>query len=79
MHNVETLADFIRLHHRLKNTDHQRMGQRFVNMYVKGPMPDLFYEADDMKSVDKIMAWLTTYHYIDSDHSVNTLPPRLTN
>lgn len=73
----ETLADFIRLHHALKFKDDLRLGQRFVNMYIKESFPELFYEGDEYKAVDKIIAWLVQYHYINNDQMVNVLPPTL--
>lgn len=48
--------------------DGLRVGQRFVNMYIKKPWPELFY-ADETKSAELISGWLEDNQYFDE------LPP----
>ncbi len=48
-----------------------RLGQYFVNVYIKQPWPELFYESDNNKAASMIEQWLTNLHYTD------TMPPKL--
>ena len=51
--------------HELRKSDNLRMGQRFINMYIKNPWPELFYEIDNKKSVLLIQQWLSDNQYED--------------
>lgn len=44
---------------------HERLGQYFVNRYIKGQWPELFYESDDKKSFEMISKWLGDHQYYD--------------
>lgn len=37
---------------------HERLGQAFVNDFVKTPWPELFYEPDTIKAKQMIIAFL---------------------
>lgn len=65
--NASTIAEFVRQHN-LAN-DGQRLGQRFVNIYINHPWPELFYEDSERKALNLINKWLTAHHYFD------TMPP----
>jgi len=41
-----------------------RLGQRFVNRYIKEPWPELFHERNDRVAAAVIDKWLTDHHYI---------------
>lgn len=56
-------GEFIAHHRKMKNQDHQRLGQRFVNGYIKHAWPELFYEADDTKAEAVIQRWLNDHSY----------------
>lgn len=43
----------------------ERLGQFFVNQYIKGPWPDLFYMADHEFAAHLIKDWLTDHNYED--------------
>jgi len=65
-HNVpefKSLGEFLAYHHANKETDHWRLGQRFVNLYIKHPWPELFYCIVDQTSTIMIMDWLTRHQY----------------
>lgn len=49
----------------------ERLGQYFVNRYIKGQWPSLFYEEDTQKAYETIHRWLEDNHYW------YTLPPQL--
>lgn len=46
-----------------------RVGQYFVNTYIKHPWPELYYEEDAQKALFIIGLWLT-----DHDYSFTNLP-----
>lgn len=69
--NLEPIYQFIGIHNQHKKADGLRMGQRFVNMYVKAPWPELFYTTDQFEAVNLIHDYLTRHQYHD------TLPPRI--
>lgn len=58
------LIKFMRLHYQEDKCPHLRLGQRFVNMYIKGPMPELFY-ADDTRASVMIADWLDAHQYYE--------------
>lgn len=60
---ADTIAQFVRAHN-LAN-DGQRLGQRFVNIYISQPWPELFHEQSEKKSLDIILKWLTEHQYYD--------------
>lgn len=65
---MNSFNDFMSFHLR-NRADYQRLGQRFINMYIpKVTWPDLFY-ADDAKAIILIQTWLKDHQYIDN------LPP----
>lgn len=47
---------------RREKPKNQRLGQYFVNTYIKGSWPELFY-ADDAKALPMIAEWLEAYQY----------------
>jgi len=65
---------FVYLHKQAAG-DQQRLGQRFVNMFIRGPWPELFYERDDVKAGEMILSWLNDHQYEeDLPHYARTLP-----
>lgn len=74
--NIETLQEFVTFHYEHQCKDHQRLGQRFVNMYIKHPWPELFYEGHDGTCYSLILQWLADHSYHTSmplplDHSAS--------
>lgn len=65
--NATTLAGFVTEHN--VSNDGQRLGQRFVNLFISQPWPELFYEKSDREALKIIGNWLTENHYFD------TIPP----
>lgn len=53
------------LEHHKKNLQYQRLGQHFVNQYIKGQWPELFYCNDVAKATQMISDWLVDNQYID--------------
>lgn len=49
---------------RKQKPEAQRLGQYFVNTYIKGSWPELFY-ADEAKALPMIVEWLDAYQYHD--------------
>lgn len=45
----------------------QRMGQRFVNLYIRNPWPELYYEENEFMSVKIIAEWLVDHQYYDNE------------
>lgn len=43
----------------------QRLGQDFVNTFIKGQWPELFYCSDEAKAIELINTWLQDHHYFD--------------
>ncbi len=64
-----TIIQFIKIHKQAVDT--LRAGQRFCNMYIAQPWPELYYEADERKALEMIREWLYTHA-----HTV-CLPPLL--
>lgn len=62
--NAKTLCEFIRAHNIAM--DGQRLGQRFVNIYISKPWPELFHERSDKKAMEVIQKYLTDHHHFDS-------------
>jgi hypothetical protein len=60
----ETIYQFIAIHKANAKKDGQRLGQRFVNMYIKDPWPELFY-APDIDATILIHEWLTNNSYLE--------------
>lgn len=48
-----------------------RLGQWFVNRYIKKPWPELFYEEDTQKAIEMISQYLIDHQYVDD------LPPEV--
>lgn len=44
----------------------ERFGQWFVNRYIKGNWPELFYEPKDVVAIGMVYKWLEDHHYIDT-------------
>lgn len=42
-----------------------RLGQAFVNIYIKEPWPELFHEPDDKYATVMIEEYLDRHHYYD--------------
>ena len=57
---IESLNKFIRIH--TNGDKHQRLGQRFVNMYTKKPWPELFYASEE-DALPIIEQWLLDNQY----------------
>lgn len=53
------------VYHMGRRGDGQRLGQRFVNMYLRGSNPVLFYERDDAMAAVMVDQWLTDMQYTD--------------
>lgn len=62
-----SLSQFVRAHN--VSNDGLRLGQRFVNIYISQPWPELFYETSDKEALLIITRWLTENHYM------HTMPP----
>lgn len=58
--------EFFRYHLRNKATDHLRLGQRFVNLYIKGRWPELFYCVSEYEAKQIILTWLADHQYINA-------------
>lgn len=74
---VPSLSLFVKLHNHRKRTDHQRLGQRFCNMYIKERWPELFYEREFEKARELIRNWLMENHYINDLPQVEALETRV--
>lgn len=61
--NASTIAEFVRQHNTAN--DGQRLGQRFVNIFIKKPWPELFHETSERKALETINQWLTHHQYYD--------------
>lgn len=61
--HLESLRTFIRHHNDAR--DRIRIGQRFVNFYIKNPWPELFYEEEEGRAIGMIREWLIDHQYID--------------
>lgn len=46
-----------------QNRPHERLGQAFVNDYIKGVWSELFYTNDEGKAQQMIMDYLDQMHY----------------
>lgn len=55
------LSRYIKRHYNKK--DGLRLGQRFVNEYIKHPWPELFYQVDQAKTIQLIMKWMEDLQY----------------
>lgn len=42
---------------------HERLGQAFVNDFIKSPWPELFYETDERVANGMIVDWLVAHQY----------------
>ena len=54
------------------NRPHERLGQAFVNDFVKESFPELYYCQNRVKCLDIISEWLERYHY-----SYDTMPQKI--
>lgn len=45
------------------NRTHERLGQYFVNRYIKSSWPELFNERNDDVSIEIIKVWLEEHNY----------------
>ena len=66
---IKSLALFLKIHKEAK--DKLRLGQRFCNMFIKEPMPELYYEENDDRAERIIYTYLFNLCYI------NELPQRV--
>lgn len=55
----------------LRDETTERLGQYFVNRYIKKPWPELFYEEYDVKAAAMIDKWLIDNQYTEE------LPPKV--
>ena len=60
--SILSFNKFIKIHESSKK-DGLRLGQRFVNMYIKDAWPALFYETEDNKAKIMIITWLSMHQY----------------
>lgn len=62
---METSLDqFVARHRAMAATDQMRLGQRFVNEFIKGTgWTELFYERDDRVALEMIKQLLTDLQY----------------
>jgi hypothetical protein len=56
-------GQFFLYHFRNCEHDKLRMGQRFVNLYIKDAWPELFYCISDHESMNMILDWLSRNGY----------------
>lgn len=49
----------------LRSESNERLGQYFVNRYIKKPWPELFYEESDVKAGGMIVSWLEDNQYTE--------------
>jgi len=61
---AKNLHEFICMHNIA--FDGLRLGQRFVNIYILSPWPDLFYQTKDTKSLEMIEDYLLDNQYSDT-------------
>jgi len=61
---METLADFLARHRRMFPQDDLRLGQRFCNEFISAPMGQLYYETDDERALEMILAFLGDLQYL---------------
>lgn len=64
---AKTFYEFL-TEHNVAN-DGLRLGQRFVNIYISQPWPELFYEESAKKAMEIIVDWLLEHQYFV------TMPP----
>ena len=50
-------------HYKQAPIDNLRLGQRFVNDFIKESWPELFYETNEHEAIHMIVMWLQHYHY----------------
>ena len=62
----KNVDEFFKWHDSHKEIDRQRLGQRFVNLYIKGQWPDLFYCVSEPLAKQTILTWLADHQYINS-------------
>lgn len=44
-------------------SEHERLGQYFVNRYIAGNWPELFYEEDYKTARQMVIEWLMDHQY----------------
>ena len=57
------LWQFYLLHWESTKNDRLRLGQRFVNTYIKEQWPELFYCRKEQDAMWMIEKWLEDHHY----------------
>ena len=62
--NAKSLHEFVCMHN--VAFDGLRLGQRFVNIYILSPWPELFHQTKDTKSLEMIEDYLLDNQYIDT-------------
>lgn len=60
---TRSLVQFMKAHY--KDPQGQRLGQKFCNLYLKDPNPELFY-AKDEDAAQLIQFWLIDNQYEES-------------
>jgi len=68
---IENFTQFRAFHYAMKPTDNLRMGQRFINMYIKNDSDHCewfkgMYQADDARAYYLILNWLLDHNYYDT-------------
>lgn len=68
MANSQQLPSIIKLlaGYNKEGKPHLRLGQYFINKYVKYSWPELYYEKDDEKAIKAITIYLQHYQYTDT-------------
>lgn len=56
-------GEFFEYHRKMKQVDKLRLGQRFVNNYIKHVWPELYYMEDDAKAEGIIIQWMNDHSY----------------
>lgn len=65
------LSRYIKRHYNRK--DGLRLGQRFVNEYIKHPWPELFYTEDSGKAITIITEWMKDLQYDTLPEPINAV------
>lgn len=56
-------GEFLVYHRQMKSKDNLRLGQRFVNGYIRHVWPELYYMADDNQAEKIIIEWMNNHSY----------------
>jgi len=70
---VTDMQTFKAYHAQWRQHDNLRLGQRFVNEFIKHPWFELFYCQDDKKSEQMILDWLDRHCYLQT----NSFPTKI--